>query len=205
MNIYRLVFSLAIFIVLAACATTPPGSSEQANICDIFDGRKAWYRAAAEAQNNWGTPVALQMAIIKAESNFIADARPPRGKRTGLGIRKGKRPSSARGFAQALDGTWDEYKSLTGNRSANRENFADATDFIGWYTARASRSANIRIDDARSQYLAYHEGPGGFSRGTWRSKQWLINVADRVASDTATFQRQLGRCEGNLKRRGIFG
>ena len=202
----RFLAGLSLIIVFfSACATTPPGASDQANICSIFDGRKAWYRAASDAQQKWGTSIPLQMAIIKAESNFVADARPPRGPRTGLGIRKGKRPSTARGYAQALDGTWDEYKSLTGNRNGSRENFADATDFIGWYTSRASRSANIRIDDARSQYLAYHEGPGGFSRGTWRSKQWLINVADRVAADTALFQNQLTGCERRFKRRGFFG
>lgn len=201
----RLLFILSTFTILAACTTAPPSASQQDNICEIFDGRKAWYRAAAKSQQDWGTPIALQMAIIKAESNFKRDARPARGPRRNLGLTRGKRPSSARGFAQALNSTWDEYKLKTGNRNASRENFADATDFIGWYTSRSSRSANIGIGDARSQYLAYHEGAGGFSRGTWRSKQWLINVADRVASDSALFQRQLNGCERRFKRRGLFG
>lgn len=190
---------------LSACATAPPTSTEQANICDIFDGRKAWYRAAAKSQQTWGTPISLQMAIIKAESNFDRNAKPARGPRRNFGLSRGKRPSSARGYAQALDGTWEEYKVKTGNSTARRDNFADATDFIGWYTARTSRSANIGIGDARSQYLAYHEGAGGFKRGSWRSKQWLINVADRVAGDSARFQRQLNGCERRLKRRGLFG
>ena len=191
--------------LLAACATPQPTSSEQANICEIFDGRKAWYRAAAKTQSAWGTSIPLQMAIIKAESNFDRNARPARGKRRFLGLAKGKRPSTARGYAQALDSTWDEYKTNTQNRGAARDNFADATDFIGWYTSRSSRTANIGINDARSQYLAYHEGAGGFTRGTWRSKQWLINVANQVAADTSRFQRQLPSCERRLKRRGLFG
>lgn len=201
---YCLALSAAFFV--AACASTaPPTSGQQSDICDIFDGRKAWYRHAAKTQDRWGTPISLQMAIIKAESNFDRNARPARGQRRALGLRKGKRPSSARGFTQALDGTWAEYQTLTGNGRAARNNFADATDFIGWYTARSSRAANIAISDARSQYLAYHEGAGGFSRGTWRSKKWLINVANRVAADTATFQAQLGTCERRLKKRGLFG
>jgi len=202
----RLTLMLLLASLLTACASTaPPSGSEQANICEIFDGRKAWYRAAAKAQNSWGTSIPLQMAIIKAESNFDRNARPVRGKRRFLGLAKGRRPSTARGYAQALDGTWDEYKSSTQNRGATRDNFADATDFIGWYTSRSSRAANIGINDARSQYLAYHEGPGGFSRGSWRSKQWLIDVANRVAADASRFQRQLPSCERRLKRRGLFG
>lgn len=201
----RIVFILIIAGLLAACATTPPSSSDQANVCDIFEGRKAWYRAAAKAEQNWGTPIALQMAIIKAESNFQSDARPPRGQRRNLGLTRGLRPSSARGYAQALDGTWEEYQSNTGNNGANRENFADATDFIGWYTSRAARSANITFLDARAHYLAYHEGAGGYARGTWRSKDWLISRANKVASDTQMFNRQLSGCEKRLKRRGLFG
>ena len=202
---YQLIFPAILISLLAACSTTPPSSSDQANICSIFDGRKSWYRAAAETEDRWGTSIALQMAIIKTESNFKHDARPPRGRRRFFGIAKGKRPSSARGFAQALDGTWDEYKASADRPRASREVFSDATDFIGWYTARSSRSAGIAISDARSQYLAYHEGAGGFTRGSWRGNTQLIAIADRVAADTATFNRQLGACEGKLKRRGLFG
>lgn len=203
---YSLLSGAFVVFTLASCASTPPPRAEQqADICEIFDERKAWYRAAAKAEDRWGTPVSLQMAIIKAESNFDRNARPPRGRRRALGLRKGKRISTARGFTQALDSTWDEYTSSTGRRSAARNNFADATDFIGWYTSRSSRAANIGITNARAQYLAYHEGAGGFSRGTWRSKQWLIAVADRVAADTAKFDRQLNGCERRLKRRGLFG
>lgn len=191
---------------LAACASSPPPStSEQANICEIFEGRKDWYRAAAKAQRTWGTSIPLQMAIIKAESNFKKDARPPRGKRRNLGLTKGRRPSSARGFTQALDGTWNEYKQQTGNRSASRKDFSDATDFIGWYTSSASKAAGIGINDARSQYLAYHEGARGYRRGTWRSKQWLINKAELVNHHTEAFKGQLPSCERRLKKRGLFG
>ncbi len=200
-----LVFSLILITLLTACATSQPSALEQSDVCDIFDNRKNWYRATAKTEKEWGTPIAVQMAIIKAESNFRRDARPARGKRRNLGLTRGKRPSTARGFAQALNSTWDEYKLKTRNPNASRENFMDASDFVGWYTAQSSRIAGIRLGDARAQYLAYHEGAGGFSRGTWRSKQWLINVADRVARDAATFDRQLDGCKGRLKRRGLFG
>lgn len=197
-------FFLICCVVLTGCATTPPSASEQANICSIFDGRKSWYRAAAATQDRWGTPISLQLAIIKTESNFKRDARPPRGRRRFFGIAKGRRPSTARGYAQALDGTWDEYKASTGRTRASRENFADASDFVGWYTARSARSAGIAISDGRNQYLAYHEGAGGYTRGTWHGNARLIGIAERVAADAARFNRQLGACERKLKRRGLF-
>lgn len=196
-------FSLAIF--LASCATVPPTPSEQADICEIFDGRKSWYRAAARTERKWGTPIPLQMAIIKTESNFDKDARPARGNRRLLGLRRGKRPSSARGYTQALDGTWDEYRSDTGNGGASRTNFEDATDFVGWYTARSTRAAGIAIGDARAQYLAYHQGPAGYRQGAWRSNRSLINLAARVEAETNLFARQLSTCEHRFKRRGLFG
>ena len=200
----RMIF-LSAFALLAACATTPPTPAEQADICDIFDGRKSWYRAAAKAEKRWGTPIELQMAIIKTESNFDRDARPARGNRRLLGLRRGKRPSSARGYTQALDGTWEEYQNATGNSGADRRDFSDATDFIGWYTARSSRVVGISISNARAQYLAYHEGAGGYSRGTWRNKPALISTATRVEAETRQFTRQLNQCERRFKRRGLFG
>ncbi|MEL7128329.1 MAG: hypothetical protein AAGK23_02185 [Pseudomonadota bacterium] len=198
-------FVLFATISVSACATTPPTSAEQSNICEIFDGRKSWYRASARAEKRWGAPIELQIAIIKTESNFDKDARPPRGRRKFFGLVRGDRPSSARGYAQALDGTWDEYKSATGNAGASRSDFSDSVDFVGWYVARSSRQAGIPLGSARSQYLAYHEGPGGFTRGTWRGNSRLISTADRVASDTNLFERQLQACERRLKRRGLFG
>ncbi len=188
---------------LSACSTAPPTAGEQADICDIFEERKDWYRAAARTEKTWGAPVALQMAIMKAESSFNHDARPARGKRRFLGLLRGKRPSSAFGYAQALDATWDEYRRATGNRGADRDDFDDASDFIGWYVSRSSQTAGIRPSDAKAQYLAYHEGAGGYSRGTWRSKPGLIRTAERVASDAWRYDQQLPKCEKRLKRNWI--
>ncbi|MEO1476197.1 MAG: hypothetical protein AAFS13_07425, partial [Pseudomonadota bacterium] len=128
-----------------------------------------------------------------------------RGRRRFFGLARGQRPSSARGYAQALDSTWDEYKSSTGNRAASRSDFSDSVDFVGWYVSRAARQTGTSVSDARSQYLAYHEGPGGFSRGTWRGNSSLIRIANGVAADADRFQVQLNGCERRLKRRGIFG
>ena len=52
----------------------------------------------------------------------------------------------------------------------------------------------IPINDTRNQYLAYHDGRTGYKRGTWRSKSWLIRIADEVAARAVVYDTQLRRC-----------
>ena len=102
--------------------------------------------------------------------------------------------SSAYGYAQALDGTWSEYKDDTGRILARRSNIRDASDFMGWYMNKTKRRNGISLADARNQYLAYHEGQTGFARGSYKRKKWLINIAGKVANRSDMYKRQLSRC-----------
>ncbi|MBL4807784.1 MAG: lytic transglycosylase, partial [Rhodobacteraceae bacterium] len=102
--------------------------------------------------------------------------------------------SSAYGFSQALDGTWGDYQDRTGNSRARRHNFRDATDFIGWYMSHSNRRNGIAMDDAYNHYLAYHEGHAGYSRGTYREKDWLTNVARQVQNRANRYEAQLVDC-----------
>ena len=81
-----------------------------------------------------------------------------------------------------------------------RNSFADATDFVGWYSEQAHRRAGIAKYDAYRLYLAYHEGWTGYSRGTYRSKPWLMAVARKVQYRAVTYQRQLGYCKADLEK-----
>lgn len=193
-----------LLVALSACASKPPTRQEQANICDIFDDRKDWFRAAARSEKRWGVPIAIQLAVIKYESGFDDEARPPRGKRRFFGLVKGKRASSAYGYAQAVDDTWDQYRRETGRSGADRDDFDDAVDFIGWYGNKAEREAGIRKTDAVSFYLAYHEGWAGYARGNWRNKQWLIDTAQRVGGTAYRYDSQLQTCRKSLSRRGLL-
>ncbi|WP_372340400.1 hypothetical protein [Parvularcula sp. IMCC14364] len=181
---------------LTACASAPP--SDQTNACAIFDENRGWYRSASRAERKWGVPIEVQLAFIRKESSFDRKARPARG--TFLWVLPGRRPSSALGYAQALDGTWDEYRQKTGNRSASRKNFADATDFIGWYVDSSARRAGISRDDAYSQYLAYHEGAGGYIRGSYKRKPEVRRRASVLATMASKYEAQLKRCEGRFRR-----
>ena len=182
---------------LTACASSPPQNVGDA--CAIFKEKRSWYKATRKAQEKWGTPKSVQLAIIRQESGFDADAKPARGRF--LFVFPGKRKSSARGFPQAIDQTWAQYIRATGNGGADRDNFRDAADFVGWYTAETRRRVGVPVTNAYGQYLAYHEGWGGYARETYKGKSGVIAAARRVSAAAATYDRQLKRCE-KVKRNG---
>lgn len=188
------VCGLVAMLTIGGCSSVP---DNPANICDIFDEKRSWYKAAKKSEKRWGAPISLKLAILKAESGFVDDAKPKRKRFLGL-IPLG-RPSSAYGYAQAVDGTWRTYKRATGRSGADRDDFSDAVDFVGWYIDKSSREIGIQRDDAYSQYLAYHEGQGGFKRGTHKRKSRLKRVASKVASQTKVYDRQLNRCRDDLE------
>lgn len=185
---------LAAALVLAACGSrsdfTAPRNVNDA--CSIVRERPHYLRAMRATERRWGVPVPIQMAVIHAESSFIGNARTPHQFR--LGVIPVGRQSSAFGYSQALDGTWEEYLRETGNRRARREDIRDATDFMGWYMTHTVRRNGIPLNDARNQYLAYHEGHAGYARGSYNAKAWLIRVADGVERRAAMYAAQLSAC-----------
>jgi len=164
----------------------------------IFKEKKNWYKAAIRSEKRWKIPPYVLMSFVYQESSFKADARPEREKI--LGFIPWFRPSSAVGYSQALKNTWEDYKDETGNSRANRKDFYDSADFIGWYASKGYYQG-FEKTDARSLYLAYHEGYGGFEKKTYRKKQWLIKVADRVQAKSTKYQKQYWGCAKELKRK----
>jgi hypothetical protein len=196
-------FLVGVFLVLAmhlyGCVGTPDAPQRPGDICDIFRENRDWYKHAYDSYKRWGIPIPVMMAIMHQESKYEAKAKPPRT--TCLCIFPGPRPSSAYGYSQALDSTWEKYKRATGNRGADRDDFGDAIDFIGWYCYTSYTKCGIARNDAYNMYLAYHEGQGGFLRKTYRKKAWLRRVASRVQSRAKTYQKQLTSCEREFQRR----
>ncbi|MFZ2724771.1 MAG: hypothetical protein WAX77_00805 [Methylococcaceae bacterium] len=186
---------LLIFLsgLLVACATMPPTNTD--NICATFKENEDWYKNAKHAYTRWGVPIAVQMAIMHQESHFVADAQPPRTWL--LGFIPWSRPSSAYGYAQALDETWAQYLNSVGSWTAERDDFADATDFIGWYSYVSHRKLGIPKNDAKRLYLAYHEGHKGYAKGSHLRKAWLRRVANKVEQRARLFAQQLGQCAVN--------
>ena len=98
-----------------------------------------------------------------------------------------------------VDATWQSYQRSTGRTAANRDDFADVSDFIGWYGLQIRTATGIARDDAYRLYLAYHEGPGGYLKQTHRKKPWLERAAQSVSRRAQTYERQLGRCRAELE------
>jgi len=182
-----------LLILLSGCATYRPTQTD--NICEIFRGETDWYEAARDANNNWGTPIWVMMAIIHQESRFVDDAQPPRPWFLFIPL---PRRSSAYGYAQAQKPAWAEYVKHSGNGGADRDDFEDAIDFVGWYTHVTQRKLGISKWDAYNQYLAYHEGRGGYGRGTWKKKGWLKQVAKKVKNKAAVYNAQFKSCKTEL-------
>ena len=181
----------AVFLaLLAGCASTPPGNPN--DLCAIFKEKPRWFRAAKKSETRWGVPSSVMMAVMYKESSYIADAKPPRTKL--LWVIPWKRESDAVGFAQATDAAWKDYLKATGNRFAERDDFADAVDFVGWYMNTAHRRAGIAVTDARSLYLSYYSGITGYMRGTWKNNDWLKGAADKVATRSTRYAGQMRRC-----------
>ncbi len=184
-------------VLVSGCSSVPENADD---ICAIFDEKIKWYKAARNSEKRWGTPIHVQMSIIRQESSFHFDAKPPRKKL--LGIIPWKRPSDAYGYAQALESTWQSYKDETGRRFADRDDFKDAIDFVGWYTDKSQKTVGISKWDPYNQYLAYHEGQGGWRRKTYNKKSWLKEAARKVDYRAREWGAQLKRCEDRLNDSG---
>ncbi|MEP2717730.1 lytic transglycosylase [Pseudophaeobacter sp.] len=189
----RIIVALALLLIVASCGggtNTPPRNLD--NACSIIKERPKYLKAFRAAERRWGVPIHVQMATIHQESKFRANARTPH--KYLLGVIPMGRQSSAFGYGQALDGTWEDYKRDTGRRRAKRDRIEDATDFMGWYMNASLEKNGIPLYDARNQYLAYHDGHAGYARGTYRSKTWLLRVASKVEARSQMYQAQLATC-----------
>ena len=193
MSKLRNFFLILSIIFITNCSSIPQNTS---NSCSIFNERYLWYKHAKKTEQKWGTPIYIQLAIIKMESDFNWLAKPPRQKL--FKIIPFKRPSSSFGYSQAVKGTWEQYKNETGNKLATRTRFKDSVDFIGWYTDKTESILKISKKDAFRQYLAYHEGWGGYKN--YKNNQKVIVLAQKVKKQSDKYKAQLQKCQKRLDK-----
>jgi len=193
MSKIRNYFLILLIIFITGCSSIPQNTS---NSCSIFSERYLWYKHAKKTEQKWGTPIYIQLAIIKMESDFDWLAKPPRQKL--FKIIPFKRPSSSFGYSQAVNGTWEQYKNETGNKLATRTRFKDSVDFIGWYTDKTESLLKISKKDAFRQYLAYHEGWGGYKN--YKNNQKVIVLAKKVEKQSNKYKAQLEDCQKRLNK-----
>ena len=182
-----------IFFLISACSSIPKNTSDS---CSIFNERYLWYKYTKKTEQKWGTPIYLQLAIIKMESDFDWLAKPARQKI--FKVIPYKRPSSSFGYSQAVKGTWDQYKKETNNKLATRARFRDSVDFIGWYTDKTEKLLKISKKDVYRQYLAYHEGWGNYKN--YKNNQKVIILAKKVSGQANEYRKQLMKCQKRLNK-----
>ena len=184
-------FIFIIIFLSMGCSSIPKNT---ANSCQIFNERYLWYKHTKKVEKKWGTPIYIQLAIIKMESDFDWLAKPERQKI--FKIIPYKRPSSSFGYSQAVKGTWEQYKRETGNKFATRVRFKDSVDFIGWYTNKTEKILEVSKKDAFRQYVAYHEGWGNYKN--YKKNKKVINLAKRVEKQSNIYKKQLSDCKNKL-------
>jgi hypothetical protein len=193
LNLSKILTFFFLFI-LTSCSSIPKNTS---NSCSIFSERYLWYKHTKKTEKKWGTPIYIQLAIIKMESDFNWLAKPKRQKI--FKVIPYKRPSSSFGYSQAVKGTWKQYKNETGNKLAIRTRFKDSVDFIGWYTNKTEKILKIPKTDAFKQYIAYHEGWGNYKNYKKNSK--VIGLAKKVKKQADKYENQLQKCKKSLNRK----
>ena len=184
---------ITFILFVSACSSVPKNTS---NSCKIFDEKYLWYKHSKKVEEKWGTPIYIQLAIIKTESDFDWLAKPPRQKL--FKVIPFKRPSSSFGYSQAVKGTWDQYKNETGNKLATRARFKDSVDFIGWYTNKTNSILKISLQDAFKQYIAYHEGWGNYKH--YKKNEKVISLAKKVEKQSKIYKKQFSKCSNSFNK-----
>ena len=187
-------YFLILLLFVTACSSIPKNTADS---CSIFSERYLWYKYAKRTEQKWGTPIYLQLAIIKMESDFDWLAKPDRTKI--FKIIPYKRPSSSFGYSQAVKGTWKQYKDETGNKLATRTRFKDSVVFIGWYTTKTEKILKISKKDSFRQYIAYHEGWGNYKY--YKKNKKVILLAKKVQKQSKKYRSQLNKCKNILTTR----
>jgi len=195
-NFFKYISLASVLVLgLSACTTTPP--KNVVNLCEIFREKDDWYDAATDMHERWGVPIHVPMAMMYQESSFRSDALPPRDYIL-FGLIPWGRVSSAYGYSQAKTLTWSDYIRESGNSGADRDDFDDAIDFMGWFISKTYKINGVSKWDAYAQYLNYHEGWGGYKRKTYNNKAWLKKVAKKVNNRSYRYAKQLKSCKDEL-------
>ena len=111
-----------------------------------------------------------------------------------------KRPSSSFGYSQAVNKTWELYKTETNNSLALRTRFKDSVMFIGWYMNKTNKINKIPFNDPYRQYLNYYLGWGSYSKGAYIKDKKAIILAKNVEKQSNTYRKQLIECQKILDK-----
>ena len=182
-----------IFFFIASCSSVPKYPE---NACKIFGERYLWYKHAKKSSEIYGAPIHIILAFVKKESGFNRWAKPKRQKL--FKVVPYKRPSSSFGYSQAVNKTWELYKTETDNPFALRTRFKDSVMFIGWYINKTNKINKIPLNDSYRLYLNYYLGWGNYSKKVYKTDKKAIIYAKNVQKQSKIYKSQLTQCQKSL-------
>ena len=185
-----------IFFFFISCTSVPKYPT---NACKIFGEKYLWYKHAKNSSEKYGAPVHTILAFVNKESGFNRWAKPKRKKL--FKVLPYKRPSSSFGYSQAVNKTWELYKTETNNPLALRTRFKDSAMFIGWYMNKTNKINKIPFNDPYRQYLNYYLGWGSYSKGAYKKDKKAIILAKNVEKQSNTYRKQLIECQKILDKK----
>ena len=192
-------FLLILLFFLTSCSSVPKYPQ---NACKIFGQKYLWYKSTKKSSDTYGAPIHIILAFVNKESGFNRWAKPKRKKL--FKILPYKRPSSSFGYSQAVNKTWELYKTETNNPLALRTRFKDSVMFIGWYMSKTKKINKISLKDSYRQYLNYYLGWGNYSRKTYKTDKKAIIYAKKVQEQSKIYKNQLTECQKNLNNKYII-
>jgi len=184
-----------IFFFVASCSSIPKYPQ---NACKIFGENYLWYKSIKKSSEIYGAPIHIILAFVNKESGFNRWAKPKRTKL--FKIVPYKRPSSSLGYSQAVNKTWEQYKTETNNPLALRTRFKDSVMFIGWYINKTNKINKIPKNDSYRQYLNYYLGWGNYSKKVYKTDKNAIIYAKKVEKQSKIYKNQLRECQKSLNK-----
>ena len=185
-----------IFIFLSSCSSVPKYPQ---NACKIFGQNYLWYKSIKKSSETYGAPIHIILAFVNKESGFNRWAKPKRQKL--FKIVPYKRPSSSFGYSQAVNKTWELYKTETNNPLALRTRFKDSVMFIGWYMKKTTKINKVPLNDSYRQYLNYYLGWGAYAKKTYKTDKKAVIFAKKVEQQSKIYKSQLRECQESLNKR----
>ena len=188
-------YLLILLLFTTACSSIP---KHPQNACKIFGENYLWYKSIKKSSETYDAPVHIILAFVNKESGFNRWAKPKRTKL--FKIVPYKRPSSSFGYSQAINKTWELYKTETSSPLALRTRFKDSVMFIGWYMNKTKKINKIPLNDSYRQYLNYYLGWGNYAKKIYKTDKKAIIYAKSVQKQSKIYKTQLKECQKSLDR-----
>lgn len=182
---------LAAFI---ATGLTGPGFADPDETkpfaCELQDKRPDWVRAMTHTENRWGLTTDAQLALISYEWS-LEDQQLPSSWRPSWSLPGRAQPGMTPGY---FDATWERYKYETGAKNASVRDFADFSDFMGWYLTSTASLTNVLPGDAAGLYILWRRGPRYYTSGEWRRDTGMISQSEKFAYRAQQISDDLASC-----------